>query len=128
MLNWREYRVLCSYAKIAVTTDVWNLQCRMQSIPRACNRSLAKPVTSFFGLQSINGSSGDDRGLCTTLLESSGLSMPLVSNTPHRKWDRSRCSLKIQRQWFHELGIPLAREKREKRNSRLSERSTSSKK
>jgi len=127
MINWREYRVLCYSTKIAAATDAWNLQCRMQSIALACNRSLAKPVTSFFGLQPINDS-GDDRGLCTTPLESLSISMPFLSNTLHREWDCSRCSLKIERQWFHKLGIPLARKKREKRNSRFYERSASSKK
>lgn len=127
MINWREYRVLCYSTKIAASTDAWNLQCRMQSIALASNRSLAKPVTSFFGLQPINDS-GDDRGLCITPLESLSISMPFLSNTLHRGWDRSRCSLKIERQWFHKLGIPSAREKREKRNSRFYERSARSKK
>lgn len=116
MLNWREYRVLCSYAKIAVTTDVWNLQCRMQSIPRACNRSLAKPVTSFFGLQSINGSSGDDRGLCTTLLESSGLdasriqytasemgSFAMLAENPATMISRARNSARARETWKKKL-------------------------
>lgn len=107
--------LLCYFIKIAAATDTWNLQCRMQSIARACNRSLAKPVTSFFELQPIN-SSGDNRGLCTTPLES--LSVSILLQYTASGMGSFAMLTENQATMISQARIPLAREKHEKRNAK----------
>lgn len=81
MWNWRGYQAL---RQNSGGHWRWNVQCRMQSIARACLQSVSRE-TSYVGLlvQPINDSGGD-RGLCTTPFKRSGLSMPRIQYTASR--------------------------------------------